>query len=93
MGDKFSLSSEKDIIAQLSSKLSTSIFLEIAMAEEVLGEVVPMAEVLEACFEAMETKGRSLAAASALATAAATEVEWTCFVLLRLRLPETGLSC
>ena len=64
------------------------------MAEEVLGEVVPMAEVLEACFEAMgETKGRSLAAASALATAAATEVEWTCFVLLRFRLPETGFSC
>lgn len=51
------------------------------------------AEVFEAVFEALEAKARSLAAASALATATATEVEWTCFVLLRFRLPETGFSC
>ena len=81
------------IAAQLSSKLSTSIFLEIATAE--VGEVVPVAEaeVGEAVFEAIETRVRSLEAASALATATATEVEWTCFVLLRFRLPETGFSC
>ena len=67
--------------------------MEIATAE--VGEVVPVAEaeVGEAVFEAIETRVRSLEAASALATATATEVEWTCFVLLRFRLPETGFSC
>ena len=53
---------------------------------------VAEAEVGEAVFEAIETRVRSLEAASALATATATEVEWTCFVLLRFRLPETLLS-
>ena len=43
---------------------------------------VAEAEVGEAVFEAIETRVRSLEAASALATATATEVEWTCFVLL-----------
>ena len=53
---------------------------------DVLEEVVPMAvEVLLGCvFEAL-----AAASASALATAAATDVGPICFVLLRFRLPET----
>ena len=68
---------------QLSSTLSTSIFLEMA---EVLEEVVPMAVevLLGGVFAAL-----AAASASALATAAATDVGPICFVLLRFRLPET----
>ena len=62
----------------------------MATAEEFLTEVVPETEVeVEEVGEAFNFFCEMAAAtASALATAAATDVG-TCFVLLRFRLPET----
>merc|ERR1719174_3237804 len=85
-------------VDQLSSTLSTSIFFcEMAAAEtEVLTEVVPMAftEVFEAVFEAAALAAEATVApilatsASVLTTAGLVGI----FVLLRFRLPETGLD-
>ena len=85
-------------VDQLSSTLSTSIFFcEMAEAEtEVLTEVVPMAftEVFEAVFEAAALAAEATVApilatsASVLTTAGLVGI----FVLLRFRLPETGLD-
>ena len=90
-------------VDQLSSTLSTSIFFcEMAAAEtEVLTEVVPMAftEVFEAVFEAAALAAEATVApilvaaetgtsASVLTTAGLEGI----FVLLRFRLPETGLD-
>ena len=89
-------------VDQLSSTLSTSIFFcEMAAAEtEVLTEVVPMAftEVFEAVFEAAALAAEATVAPILVAAAATSASVLTTaglvgiFVLLRFRLPETGLD-
>ena len=88
-------------VDQLSSTLSTSIFFcEMAAAEtEVLTEVVPMAftEVFEAVFEAAALAAEATVAPILVAAATSASVLTTAglvgiFVLLRFRLPETGLD-